>query len=241
MTSLVNYSGSTVIGNSLFGSVNTVTSPGTSTLVAASAGCLQVVGTDATYIVDLPDATTLAATGHTVEIRNDTTVTVVSIKNAAGTVLFVLRPKIRLFATCMDTSSSAGQWSFDAGSAYPRRLCTNGLPGTLVGTAKYSAGATMTTMDLYGGPISCFGTFTLTMPSAADFHSNLSTILGTAPPPGFNFQTAIWAASGTQSYAANTGVTWRGPTTGAGALYSGQLWVQYETPSAYWILNMRDY
>lgn len=241
MTSLVNYAGSTVIGNSLFGAVATVTSPGTSTLTAASAGQLQVVGTDATYTVDLPDATTLARTGQTFEIRNDTTLTVISIKDAAGTVLFTLRPKIRLFTTCTDISSSAGQWSFDAGSAYPRRLCTNGLPGNLVGTVKYSASATMTAGDLYGGPISTYNSITLTSPSVTNLYNSLTTILGSEPPPGFNFQTALWAASGTQTYAAGTGCTWRGPTTGAGANYTAQLWVQLESPASYWILNMRDY
>lgn len=241
MSSVISYASGAVIGNSLFGVVDIVTSPGTSTLTASSAGQLQVTGTDATYNVDLPDARTLIRSGQCFEIKNDSSVTVVTVKDGGGTAIFTLRPKIRLFATCVDITSAAGQWSFDVNTAFPKRLCTNGVPGNNAGTARYTAAAAATTQDLYGGPISCHGTFTLTLPPATTLHNDLTTILGGAPPPGLHFQAAIFSSSGTQSFATNTGVTWRGPSSGAGANYTGQLWVQYESPTAYWVLNMRDY
>lgn len=238
---VVNFGSANIIGGNLTGLVSTATSGGTSTLTVDSVGRLQIVGTTTTHNVDLPNATTLTTTGQRFEIINDSSA-VTTVKDAAGTTKFSLGPGIRLYAMCTDTSTSAGSWSFDVMSMRPERLCTNGIPGNTSGTAKYTSSTTLTTDDLYNGPISLYGTFSVTTPAATTLNADLTTILGSAPPPGFNFQACLWSASGTQYYYANSdGCTWLGPTTGAGSNYTGQLWVQIISPTSYYILNMRDY
>ena len=61
----------------------------------------------------------------------------------------------------------------------------------------HNISGTLTAADLYNGPIRTSGIITLTLPSAANFISQLTAILGFQPPNGFNFTSQIFVTSDT--------------------------------------------
>ena len=145
------------------------------------------------FSVQLPNATTLTL-GFRFTIINDDT-GVISVNNATPTLLLCLPKYSRGTLVCSNIGSSAGSWEITIGSMMPpTRLFTT--------SAHLTTSQTLTCAQLYGGPIlSNTSNVTLTLPTAANFFSQMTAILGYSPPTGFNFTTVFMCLSNTMTIA----------------------------------------
>lgn len=237
---LINFGGAYLKSNSSCCLVTSVTSGGTSSLTSTSNGKLIIIGTDTTHNVILPNATTLVAAGHKFEILNDSAATV-TVKDSAGSTIFSLKPGLRLCAVCTDKSTSVGSWSLDITSTRPHRIFTN----YNTSLSMYTTNAVIETADLYEKLIGLSNDNTLTMPNASQMYSDLTTILGSAPPIGFTFTPIIMQLNGKSTFTDGVGCTWYGSritplANSTSSSLSVNLRICINSPTAYTTYNLRD-
>jgi hypothetical protein len=156
------------------------------------------------FSVRLPNATTLTV-GFRFTIINDATGTI-SVNNASSTLLLNLSKYMRATFVCSNTGTGPGVWEISMGSMFPSaRLFTTAAPLT--------TSQTLTCTQLYGGPVmSNVNNVTLTLPSAANFFTQMAAILGYSPPIGFNFQTTFMSITNTMTIAAGGAYRFPGTT-----------------------------
>lgn len=224
---IVNY-GPSLISRNVFGTVTVVTSGGTTTLTSSSTGCIQVVGTNASHTIILPVIATLVI-GQKYEIYNNSSA-VITVKDSSGTAVNTIRRGIRSYATVATTTL----WVFDMSSIIPERLFST-TPGN------YTTNCTVSAANLYNGVTTLTNTISVYMPAATTLYADLTTILNSAPPPGFGFKATLFSISGTQTLSAGTGCTIYGSTTsGIISNTAINLWVQVISPTAYFVCNTKS-
>jgi len=108
------------------------------TLTAVSVGALAMTPTGYGQAVNLPNATTLSAGGVIYSISNVGMYPAL-IKNSAGTILRFLPPRQTCNVTLVDSSTSAGVWSFQGGEPAGISAAGNVTCGVTIGNAFASA------------------------------------------------------------------------------------------------------
>jgi hypothetical protein len=195
--------------------VAVISATGTTTLTYTSGGSIEFNSAGTQYAF-LPDATTLAI-GMKYRLYNSGTSTLYVLASGQPTTsaLLTVYGGVAGLFELTSISTAAGAWRVSASSRLAPiadRRFTNVLNVTT-----FNASATVTTLQVYNGPIRTSGNITLVMPAATQLNADLTQILGIAPPAGFNFTFISYSTTGagnTSTWQAGSGGTVY-PTSGA--------------------------
>lgn len=93
------------------GTLNTVVSAGTITLLNSSESTQIFTGNTSGQILKMPDATTFGAIGQRYIIVNDSS-QLITVQDNAGGALFTLNANYRAFVICNGIGTAAGSWTY---------------------------------------------------------------------------------------------------------------------------------
>lgn len=215
-----------------------ITVAGTTLMTFTSGGSIEFTGTSPQYAY-LPDATTLAV-GITYRIHNTGTSPLYVSASGAATTLVTLYTGVVGTFECNSISTAAGVWRVSVANRRPPvfdRIYTNFMNST---ASNITASATITTAQLWGGPQRTVNNVTLTTPAATTLYADLTTILGFAPPVGFQFQAYFLSSGNTQTWSAGAGCQFY-PTGGITVANgtTGQFVIIVRSSTTYDFMSMR--
>jgi hypothetical protein len=185
-----------------------MTLPAGNVILTSTSNPIQYYSTSivTSFSVTLPSALSLTV-GHSFTIINDGSGTV-SINDATPSLILVLQRYQRAILACSDASSGAGVWEISTINRMPMLKYFSSSNFTVTIPT-----GTLTCAQLYGGPIRTNGNVTLTMPTAVNFFSQMTAILGYSPPTGFNFQAIFNSSSNTLTLSQGGAHSWQGGMT----------------------------